>query len=110
MSIEKIKQMVNENWESIDESFVGALINDHSLLYLQSAPIQDWGGEWVERPRVFEDGAFYPVILKGIEEPDTVRYRHPGFFYATSSDCSYEEEGFSFIGEKLPDSLWGDKS
>lgn len=108
MSIEKIKQMANENWELIDESFVGALITDHSLLYLQSAPIKDWGGEWVERPLVFEDGALYPVVFKEEQLKDTARYKYPGFFYVTSSDCSYEEEGFSFIGEKLPDSLWGE--
>lgn len=110
MSIEKIKQMVNENWELIDESFVGAIINDNGLLYLQSTPIEGWGGEWVERPRVFEDGAFYPVVLKGVDMNDTARYSHPGFFYITSSNCSFEENEFSLIGEKLPDSLWGDQS
>ena len=62
----------------------------------------------IKRPRKFEDGAFYPVVLGVSEVRDTAWHSGSGFFYITSSDFSFEECEFSFIGEKLPDNLWSE--
>ena len=60
---------------------------------------------WVEaleyriKPREFEEGAFYPVLLE--DETNDVAWYRCGFFYMTAIAEPHDQEEFQWIGEKL---------
>jgi len=78
----------------------------------------DYEGEttWVKtisledpRPKiVFEDGAWYPAIFKDDTRHRVIRYTGKERKFISCS-VLWELSDFSFIGDKLPSSLWGGK-
>jgi len=105
MSIENLEKMIN--WDLVDEERIGALVSEDSIILMKAAPNYSRcaGFKYIPRPRVFEDGASYPVKTEnGVR--DTALYRDKGYFYITGVRTAYSEDDFQLIGKKLPDSLW----
>ena len=92
--------------------------HDVIIQWAKGAEVQwKYNSEWVDdptpawfasvqyriKPRVFINGAFYPVCLIG--NPDVAQYID-GDFYLPDQPTPFEEHNFSWIGDELPHSLW----
>lgn len=66
-------------------------------------------GEYRIKPRTFKKGAIYPVLRNNSDKKGVACYSGDGQ-WVYNFDYSYRmaTERFSFIGEELPLSLWGD--
>ncbi len=108
--INKGKAMGNEtdlgkaiNWDMVPEQI------NHLNICIAGDCTAHLGKEMtlIARPRKFEDGAGYPVVIDNCK---LVVYYNAGNYTFCNADNVYEEHEFSFIGGKLPGSLWSDES
>lgn len=112
------KEMSNEsdlgkaiNWDMIPEKFTKAFIKitDKTIrVQYKTELLESYDDSFTEikRPREFEDGAAYPVV---IDKAKMIYYFHADLNKFWSDGNFFERSKFSFIGQKLPDSLWSDE-
>lgn len=80
---------------------------DGLFMVENSAWYQNFSLEDPRPKRVFEDGALYPISVKGSLSEAVGRYRKSENVFKLDGGAIFNLKELYFIGDKLPSELWG---
>lgn len=95
------------DWDKVDDEYTMYSSCENGITFHTKSHVRLPLVNYTSRPRKFEDGAFYPVIFRRSRTTNVAQYNAKTCSFSTENRA-FHKDFFSFIGEKLPDSLWGE--